>query len=315
MPSSPGFVLRTAVVVATLFAFEMLCASAQADAPLRVALFKTASDDPSQRALAEAIDPVLLSELGDVPGLEVAARPALDLPSMQLAVDCVGETAECLTLAAKQAQADGLVAPMVRKVGSEVVVTLLLHDARKQIAITAATRRFSGQQVDQDVLDAISGMVRELFGVAPAQTAAAAPLDTQVAPEPEAPLDSTQGPPPTAAKPLPIVPIVLGAVGVVLIGAGTGFGLAAKSSEDEYAKLKIGRDDTAAAKRAEDKYDSAATSALLSNVSFGLGGAAVAAAIVLLIVDMSANHEAAPTSARLSVSSQLGRLALTGAWD
>src|SRR4051794_26246109 len=105
---------RTLLVVPLL----VVASNARADEPLRIALFKTASEETSLQALAAAIDPVLLSELGNVPDLQIAARPALDLPSMQLAIDCVGETADCLAQAAKQAQADGLVAPVVRKLGA-----------------------------------------------------------------------------------------------------------------------------------------------------------------------------------------------------
>ncbi|HEY2735839.1 MAG TPA: hypothetical protein VGI70_17700, partial [Polyangiales bacterium] len=112
-------VFRTFVAAVTLLSLSAI--RARADDPLRVALFKTASDDASLQALAAAVDPVLLSELSNVPNLEIGARPALDLPSMQLAIDCVGETAECLTSAAKQAQAEGLIAPTVRKLGAELV--------------------------------------------------------------------------------------------------------------------------------------------------------------------------------------------------
>jgi hypothetical protein len=316
MLSYPGFVMRTAVAIATLLVFEGARAAVHAEEALRIALFKTASEDANLQSLAAAIDPVLLSELGSVPNLQVAARPALDLPSMQLAVDCVGETAECLARAAKEAQSEGLVAPLVRRIGAEVVVTLLLHDARKQTTITAATRRYSGQQVEDQVLDAIPGMVRELFGLQSAPVEQPTPLPP-TAPSEAPELSSETSPPVAAAKPLPIVPIVVGAVGVALMAAGVGFGLSAKSTENDYAKLMIPKDDKAAAGRAQDKIDSAATQAMLSNLGIGVGAAAVAAGIVLFVLQSQSgdDHNAAQAASGMRLASGLAQLTLSGTWN
>ena len=317
MPSTSGVVLRTVLVVATLFV-AVRPGLVQAQDVLRVALFKTASEDADLQSLAAAIDPVLLSELGDVPQLQVAARPALDLPSMQLAVDCVGETAECLAVAAKQAQADGLIAPSVRRAGDEVVVTVLLHDARKQMLITAATRRFSGAQLENQVLDAIASMVDELFGVQTRTGAEPSGAAPQSAGPPEGEPAEPLSPPPTAAgKGWPIAATVVGAAGVALLAVGVGFGLAAKSSEDAYAKLELGRGDVDGAKAAQDKYDAAATQATVANIGLGAGAAALAASVVLFILHASdpraSTSDAATSGPRLS--GELGRVTLTGAWD
>jgi hypothetical protein len=307
--------MRTAVAIATLLVFEGASATVHAEDALRIALFKTASEDADLQSLAAAIDPVLLSELGNVPNLQVAARPALDLPSMQLAVDCVGETAECLARAAKEAQSEGLVAPLVRRIGAEVVVTVLLHDARKQTTITAATRRYSGQHVEDQVLDAIPGMVRELFGLQSAPSDQPPPPATAPSEAPE--LSSETSPPVAVAKPLPILPIVVGAVGVALIAAGVGFGVAAKSTEDDYAKLKIGDGDKAAAGRAQDKIDSAATQAMLSNLGIGVGAASVAAGIVLFVLQSQSgdDHDAAQAASGMRLASGLAQLTLSGTWN
>src|ERR1700760_4268436 len=88
---------------------------ARADGALRVALFKTANDQPELKQAAAAGDPGLHSELGEIAGLQVAALPALDLPGLQLAMDCVGETPACLAAAATQTQVDGLVAPSLTR--------------------------------------------------------------------------------------------------------------------------------------------------------------------------------------------------------
>jgi hypothetical protein len=314
MPSHPAFVMRAAIALVTLLALDAARSASRADDTLHVALFKTASEDADLASLAAAIDPVLLSELGRVPALQIAARPALDLPSMQLAVDCVGETPECLAMAAKQAQADGLVAPLVRHIGAELVVTLLLHDARKQMNITAATRRYSGDQINNQVLDGIPGMVRELFGLASPPGAAAAPVLTP-APSEAPELSSETSPPVAAARPLPLLPIVVGAAGVAVIGVGAVLGALANSSEDAYAKLSIKDEKTAAA--AQDKYDSAATQATLSNVAFGLGAAAVVTGVVLFIVETQNGNtsDRAQAATRTGLRTQLGSLTLSRTWN
>jgi serine/threonine-protein kinase len=287
----------------------VVASHARADEPLRIALFKTASEDTSLQSLAAAIDPVLLSELGNVPDLQIAARPALDLPSMQLAIDCVGETADCLTQAAKQAQAEGLIAPVVRKLGAELVVTILLHDARKQVSIKGTTRRYPSDQLDQ-ALDGIRGMVRELFGLEAPQVAASAP-------PPEAAGPALAEPPPTAAsKPFPVLPVVLGAVGVAILGAGVGLGVASHSTANAYVATPV--TDEATGHAALDKLHTARTEATLANVAFGVGAAALAAGVVLFILQQHGSDDkadVAQTMQQLPLALRTGQLALSGHWD
>jgi serine/threonine-protein kinase len=299
--------LATRTLLAVLLL--VVTSNARADEPLRIALFKTASEDTSLQSLAAAIDPVLLSELGNVPGLQIAARPALDLPSMQLAIDCVGETADCLTQAAKQAQAEGLVAPVVRKLGSELVVTILLHDARKQLSITGATRRYPSDQLDQ-ALDGIPGMVRELFGLQAPAVAASAPPPEAAEPAPAAP------PPPAASKPFPVLPVVLGAVGVAILGAGVGLGIASHSTGNAYVATPV--TDETTGNDALDKLHTARTEATLANVAFGVGAAALAAGVVLFILQQHGSDDkadAAQAMQQLPLATRTGQLALSGHWD
>jgi hypothetical protein len=281
---------------------------ARADTPLHLALFKTASDQPELKQLAAAVDPLLHSELGQLAGVEVVALPALDLPGLQLAVDCVGETPACLSSAATQAQAEGLVAPALTKTDSAVVLSLLLYDPRKTAPIQAVTRRFSGSRTDQQVLDVVPALVRELFDVAPA-----APPPSAAEPGPS-PLPSE--PPPVAAdKPSLILPIVLGASGAVLIGAGVGLGLAAKSTEDAYAARHV--TNVAQAKSADDKFSSASTCAALSNVGFALGGAALIAGVIVFVVKRHGGDDEPPPERAHGPRLEAGltQLTLTTTWN
>jgi hypothetical protein len=89
---------------------------------------------------------------------------------------------------------------------------------------------------------------------------------------------------------VPLVPIIVTAAGVALIGAGIGFGLAADASEDDYAKAKL--DSRAHVDSAIDDLDRAQTQALLSNIGFIAGGAVTALGVVLLALELGAEPEA-----------------------
>lgn len=266
----------------------------------RVALFKTATDDTDLSALASALDPVLSSELTGLGSVEIVARPALDLPSMQLAIDCVGESAECLRAAALEVKSDGLLAPMVRRAGSQVVVSLLRYRAGQEIGMQGVSRYYSGEDPTEQALAGVPDMLHELFGPPakvepqPAPTAqpepallpaaAAAAATAPDAPAPDAATIAAQTEPADSVKhPLPVWPIVLGATGLALIGTGVAFGLAAEANEDEYLELRI-RSETHAedVDKAVETIDRAETQALLANIGFGVGAAAIVAGGVLL---------------------------------
>lgn len=280
---------------------------ARADAALRVALFKTASDQPELKRLAAAVDPLLHSELGEIAGLQVAALPALDLPGLQLAMDCVGETPACLSAAATQSQVEGLVAPSLTKTDSDVVLSILLYDPNKTAPIQAVTRRFSGPRTDQQVLDTVPSLVRELFGVKEAAQPTAA--------EPQQPSPLPSEPPPIAAeKPSLVLPIVLGAAGVALIGAGVGLGFAAKGAEDDYAARHITTPTQASS--ADKKFSTASTCATLADVSFALGGAALVAGAIVFMLKRHGGNEPEPERAHgPRLEAGLTRLTLTASWN
>jgi hypothetical protein len=306
-------VLRREIIFIVTIAFSLLPgvvgrgASAQAQDTLRLALFKTAADSGELQSVAGELDASLLSELGKLPNVQVGARPALDLAGMQLAIDCIGETLECLSASAKQADAVGLVAPSLQRVGAETVVNLVLYDPRGQSAIRGATRRFGAEFTPALLLDRLGPMLRELFGSAdpPAQ-------DPVSAPQPLA--AKAVLPPPAAAKPsgatLPILPIVLGAVGVGFIATGVGFGLASNSAEDRYGAAHVTDHNSAA--HALDLYDAAHTRAVLANVGFGLGAAALLAGAVVLIAERSSARR---SEHALRVSLSLSGLGCSGSWD
>src|SRR5262249_36336620 len=140
-----------------------------------------------------------------------------------------------------------------------------------------------------------------------------APPPTAAEPEGPAPLPSE--PPPIAAdKPSLVLPIVLGAAGVALIGAGVGLGLAANATEDSYAKLHV--TDATDASKADNKLSSASTCATLADVGFALGGAALAAGVIVFVLQRRGGEEPPPEHAHgPRLEAGLTRLTLTATWN
>jgi hypothetical protein len=238
----------------------------------------------SLRELAGALDPVLVSNLHELAQISVATRPALDLPGTQLAVDCVGQTRDCLRVVTQQSGTDGLLSPELQLAGQQTVVTLLYFDARGEGTLRSVTRRYSGPEVERLALDDLPSVVRELFGI------------PEPEPEPNlAVLDPSYGadmsaPPRESAW--PALPVTLTITGLVLVGVGAGFGVAAKATEREYAGIKV--DDATSpmmakelAEQANDLYSKADTQALVCNIALGVGGAALLTGATLWIIHLA----------------------------
>jgi len=234
------------------------------------------------RELAGALDPVLMSNLHDLAQIEVATRPALDLPATQLAIDCVGQTRDCLGVVTQQSSTDGLLSPELQMAGQETVVTLLYFDARGKGELRSVTRRYSGPDVERLALDDVPSMVRELFGIPEPEPPPAA-LDTSFA------MDMS---PPPKESAWPALPVTLTVTGLVLMGVGAGFGVAAKATESKYADIPIDAASSSMmarelAMQADDLYAKADKQALVCNILLGVGGATLLTGATLWIVHLA----------------------------
>jgi hypothetical protein len=96
----------------------------------------------------------------------VVARPGMDLNAVQLALDCVSETAQCLRTVTTQNSADVLIAPALSRTAGELVLTLLRFDARNG-EMRRSLHRQQGQSLNSTTLDAVPDMLRELFDLPP----------------------------------------------------------------------------------------------------------------------------------------------------
>lgn len=287
----------------------------RAQAPLRAALFKTAVEQSGLTQLAAAVDPVVADQLGKAPQLSIVATPALDLPGLQLAVDCVGETPSCLAIAAERSHADGVIAPSLSRTQTEVVLSLLIFDPQRSAgSLRVVTKRVPREEGDSAVLSAAVELVREVFDI-PAPPAAAEPTAQPLpaASEPPPAHDSTFDVTPPRRSPSLIAPITLGIVGVIGVGMGIGFGVASHSAQDAYAKQRVLT--PADATRANDRYDSASRSALIADVSFGVGAAALVAATIVWLVQRPHRDSEARSSTRTQLAFGPGSLSVQGGWQ
>jgi hypothetical protein len=257
------------------------------------ALFATAGALDADAALDSALQ-AALDKLGVV---RVTVRPGLDLEAVQLAIDCVGESAACLHSVAAQSGVDMLIAPRLDRRGGVLAFTLLRFDARAETEGALperVVRRQPGSTLQAALLDAIPGMLRELFGLAAVASDAPAPI----AAPPLAASDATHAPSSAHPLELPIGPIVLGGVGVLAIGGGIAAGLLSRSTRADYSKFSPQTESEVSA--AYDKRSSFRTQAVIANVLYGVGAAALTAGAIWLVIELSDSHDGrAPDTALL----------------
>jgi hypothetical protein len=256
-------------------------------------------------ASARALDSVISAALDDLKVVNVVARPGLDLSAVQLALDCVAETPQCLRIVTSQHEADVLVAPTLARISNELVLTLLRFDARTG-KTQRVLKRQTGQTLSSDTLDAVPALMRELFEL-PAKVEAPAPVvkpepkpdlmpgdtDTTLSePLPEPPMDA-----PSESRKFPVGPLLLGGGGVILIGAGLIMGLTVLSAEDNFNEavsgipgIKDPLEAEDAVNRANGYKDTGEANAVISNVFLGLGSAVVVAAGIWLAVDLTSRR-------------------------
>jgi hypothetical protein len=240
----------------------------------------------------EALDSVIHASLEELALVRVTARPGMDLGALQLALDCIAETTQCLRAVTTQTSTQILIAPTVQRTPSELILTLLRFDARGDGDTRRVLRRFPGKTLGSAALDAVPDMLRELFGL-PAKPktppvaevpapAKAAPVSTQ----PTAPLPLPEGPmEPEAPRPTPVGPLVLAGAGVLVIGGGVVAGLMMLATQDEYNKHAP--DTSTEVPNALDTKSTGKTEETVANVLFVVGGAAVVAGGIWLIVELN----------------------------
>lgn len=286
----------------------------QAGAPALPRAMLLATNGPAATALP--MNTVIHAALEELHVVAIVAEPGLDLAAVQLALDCVAQTAHCLKAVAARERAQVLIAPSLQSLPDGLVLSVLRFDTR-QGELRSVVRRQRGRSVGPALLDAVPNMLRELFDLpqqaSPAETKRESPPSASEAFE----LKST----PTGlrdARGLPVGPLVLAGVGASSLAAALGVGVALKRSEADYDRVRSSVDTKQDAQAAVDARARGRTEAALANVLFSVGGGALVGAVIWFALELNrgASTDSATASIRPIIApSQLGVVfTKRGAW-
>lgn len=230
------------------------------------------------------LDSVLHATLEKLEVVDVRARPGMDLNAVQLAIDCVSESAQCLRAVATESGTQILIAPSLESTGSELVLSVLRFDMRDG-TMKRVARRQPGTSVQAEMLDAVPGLLRELFGLPEPQPAPQPSAAPEEAVGTQLPLIEPPQEPESVSRPMPIGPWLVAGAGVLVLGGGVVFGVMKNSTQEDYDSLQIR--DKGDVNEAIELRDRAQTQATVANVLFAIGGAAVVAGGIWLAVELS----------------------------
>jgi hypothetical protein len=247
-------------------------------------------------------------------------EPPLDLEAMQMTIDCVGESADCLRQVAERSKARFVIAPSVEHAKSGSTLRILYFDANAHAEPRTALRRAPGKELDHKTLEAIPDMLHDLFATAakpgpePEPEPAADSDDDATEPAATEPPVQPQPAEPAAPSKLPLGPILLGAGGVAVIASGVVMGAVMQSTQDHYAKRSV--QTVQQAKQADDERKAGQQQALVANVLIGVGALAVVASGIWFLVGLNQNQERPPQTALVPViSARSAGLSLVGTWE
>lgn len=275
------------------------------------ASFAAAQDRPSAAVLeteasgfdAEttgAVDRMIRARLDGLEVVRTSSGVALDLSEVQLALGCVGETPDCLAPVASELSVQLLLIPHLDETGGQLQLTIALYDDRDR-TIRRVLRQASGERARTDLLDAVDGQLRELFGLPPA-----------VEPPPGGGGGGGGGSGAPTGPSLSAGPFVVMGIGVAALAVGIGLGVAALDAESEYAGLP----DPQTAQQAEDAaaaFSRWEAYAIGADVLLVAGGVAAAGGLAWLLVELLATPS---PSAALSpvLGPGIAGLSVSGTW-
>jgi hypothetical protein len=238
-----------------------------------------------------ALDPVLRAALEKLAVVTITAEPAMDLAAMQLALDCVDDTPQCMRVVAEQNGVQVLVAASVQHTADEIVVMLLYFDA-PALELRRVRQHQAGAELTQATLDAVPDMLRELFKLEKQ-------ADTGTAAEPTGPPPVDEQPASRAPKRgLPVGPLIVAGAGALIVVGGVVSGLMMQKTQDEFSGLQI--DSKQAKATADSTASRGKTEATVANVLFGIGAATIAAGGIWLALELTHHdQEEAPRTALL----------------
>jgi hypothetical protein len=274
---------------------------ATASSSLRVAVLRTTQGDAGE--LADRVDGALLRDLSSLAGIDNPTVSPIDYAEIQLTVGCSDEGRQCLSAIAQMVQVDAVVVRHLVVTPSRVTVTLTHFDATASDEPARAEQMSEGADAGKTAVDAVPSLVRRLFGIPEPISAAAAANAAPGSGQPAGANGTTAATPTDGGGKIGVLTWVTLAAGSGLLASGLVVGASAQSSFDDFKKtdIKTATD----AMRANTKFDSVKSQALVANILIPSGAAVMALAAALFVFDLT--H-----SGRTGEVAKLGVLPLRG---
>ncbi len=272
----------------------------------RTAVLQTKASVGVPEGFGDALERVVRARLDALHPVRVAATPDLDLADLQLAVGCVGESDQCLRAVAEQLRVDALLIPNAEQAGDTLVAGITYFDGRPGGTTKHVVRRATGEGADNELLDAVDPMLREVFDLPPPTAAEQAALRAQShtvrAEAAHASGPGGSGPQATEpTSPVHLVPFVVGGLGVAALVVGAVFGGLSSSNEDAWSTAPTGTGPQVdAALTLRDRARGQATAA---NIMLGVGAGLIVVGTVLFFLlprKPREHHDAHPSRVALA---------------
>ena len=268
-------------------AVVLLCAAAFSARAQPTAPAPKASDNPPRSVLLFPVadksgknnadlDKALRKAVAESVPAKLQDAPRKKLTEAQASAPCSdrSRSLECLRAVSQQFHADILLAPSLDRGPDDLVLNILVFDARDGGKVNEVAHWQDGTKLSQETLHALPQLIRGLFEPKPAEpppepVVASSPVLTPTASQPSAIAARTEG------QTSLIAPLSVLGAGVVILGAGLVSGAMMRGTEDEYnAKEVHTRQD---AQAAADLLSTAKTEATFSKICFGVSALAIAA--------------------------------------
>jgi hypothetical protein len=279
---------------------------APAQSSLRVAVLRTTQGEAGE--LADRVDGALLRDLSSLAGIDNPTVSPIDYAEIQLTVGCSDEGRQCLSAIAQMVQVDAVVVRHLVVEPSRVSVTLTHFDATASDEPAHAEQVSEGADAGKAAVDSVPSLVRRLFGIPEPITAAAAANPTPGAGQTAGASGATAATPSDEGAKIGVLTWITLAAGSGLLASGLVVGANAQSNFDDFKKSTIKTESDAM--RANSKFDSVKSQALVANILIPSGAAVMALAAALFVLDLT-HGERSGEVAKLGVLPVRGGAMLT----
>ncbi len=247
--------------------------------------------------LVEAIDAALLRDLAGIAGIAEPVVSPIDLAEIQLSVGCADDGRPCLESIARAA---GVGALLVRALSADdqgaVRLELRYFDSGSRDEPRAVSTQVPAEQSGA-LVDAVPGLVRELFGI----------------PEVAAPAERTEGEPRALGEPEPqfaasssraqagssVVPWILMGAGAAALTTGVIVGAIASDDFQAWKSRPLRTD--ADAQQANEDFDDIEARAIGADIAMVGGGVVLGLGVTLLALELGADDTTENEPASLSL--------------